>query len=95
MSTVADRLVSLHERWAKIIDKARYLGEEYRQKERENGIPWRAAYIIELRGKVKELIAKYGNPLQGCKHWNGDPTDVIYFLIEKDYREVMLHAARL
>ena len=48
-----------------------------------------------MKGKVNGLIEKYGNPLKGSKHWNGDLTDVIYFLVEKDYRDVMLFAARL
>ncbi len=36
------------EQWAHIFDNARYLGVEYRYKEREYGIKWRSAFRDEL-----------------------------------------------
>lgn len=89
-------MVNLHERWAKIVDKSRYLGEEFRVKEKEYGVIWRSSFNNELKEKMIEVVEKYGNPLEGSKYWNGcDKLDIIYFLIEKDYRnKVLLMAAR-
>ena len=62
----------MHERWARVLDNARYLGEEHRYKEREYGLKWRAAYKTELKNMAEELALKYGNPIEASKHWNGD-----------------------
>ena len=84
----------LHERWAKVLDNSRYLNEEGRQKELENGALWLHAFEYLSKRSTDETTGEYGNPLEGCKHWSGNPIDVYYFLVKRDYNEVMLHAAR-
>ena len=85
---MGSRLQLLHERWARVIDSARYLGEEHRHKEKEFGLLWRDAYKKELKKLASELAERYGNPVESNKHWNGDWSEVIYFIIEKDYKDV-------
>ena len=41
---------------------------------------------------ANELAQRYGNPLEANKHWNGDWSEVIYFMIEKDYKDVQTFA---
>ena len=36
------------EKWAKLIDNARYLGVEHIHKEKEYGIKWRTVFKVEL-----------------------------------------------
>jgi hypothetical protein len=50
-----DKLVHLFERWAKVIDNARYLVFEHRFKEKEYGVKWRLAYIAQLDREVTML----------------------------------------
>ena len=75
-------MVSLHERWAKVLDRSRYLNEEYRQKELDWGKKWCNTYTLELRNKVMDIIEEFGNPLKDSKYWNGDPASVIHFLVK-------------
>ena len=86
------RSEQLHERWAKVIDNARYLGEEHRHKEKEYGLLWRQVYKKELEKMAFDLIQRYGNPVEANKHWNGDWSEVIYFMIEKDFKDVVTFA---
>ncbi len=37
------------EKWAKLIDNARYLGVEHIHKEKEYGIKWRTVFKVELQ----------------------------------------------
>ena len=83
------RVFELHERWAKVIDNARYLGEEHRHKEKEYGLKWRAVYKKELEKQTETLISRYGNPVESNVHWNGDWSEVVYYIIEKDYKDIM------
>ncbi len=83
----------MHERWARVVDAARQLGDEHRYKEREYGLKWRAAYKIELTNMAEELARKYGNPIEASMHWNGDQSELVYHIILKDYRAVMTYAA--
>ena len=66
------KLSAANERWAKIIDNARYLDVEHRHKEKEYGIKWRTAFKVELEKQYDTLILKYGNPLEKNPNWNGD-----------------------
>ena len=50
--------------------------------------------MMELDRTIEFITNKYGNPLEGSEHWNGDPIHIVYFLIERDYRDVMLYAVR-
>ena len=88
MSYNPQQLLALHERWAKVIDNARYLGDEHRHKEKEYGLKWRAVYKRQLEILTDALTAKYGNPLEANIAWNGDNSEVIYFIIEKDWKDI-------
>lgn len=48
-----------YQQWAHVYDNARYLGVEFRYKEREYGIKWRKAFIEELELKANYLTEKY------------------------------------
>ena len=65
-------LNAAHQRWATIIDNARYLDVEHRHKEKEYGIKWRSAFKIELEKQYDTLVLKYGNPMENNANWNGD-----------------------
>ena len=75
-------------------DKARYLGTEFRYKEKDYGIYWRAAYKEELQAKVEELLKNHENPL------NKDQIDfrfdfyfnIIFGIVNKDYQDVKTFA---
>lgn len=72
------------------MDKARYLGTEYRYKEKDYGIYWRSAYKEELQAKVQELLKDHENPLaadQVDKRFDFY-FDIIYKLVAKDYKDV-------
>ena len=43
-SATSFKLNDYCDRWARVIDNARYLGVEYRHKEKEYGIKWRTAF---------------------------------------------------
>lgn len=55
---------------------------------------WRKAHSNQLQYNVAQLTELHGNPLEKSKYWNGDPSHVIYFQIEKDYRAVMIAAEK-
>ena len=40
------KIFMIHERWARVLDNAGYLGVEHRHKEKEYGIKWRTAFKI-------------------------------------------------
>ena len=84
-----DRIVHLHERWAKVLDNARYLGVEHRYKEKEYGLLWRTDYKHALEDACAELAGRFGNPLTG-KGWMH--SEVIYFIIQKDFNDVCIFA---
>ena len=49
MTTVRDKdpkTNALLLKWDKVMDNAKYLGDEHRYKEKEYGIKWRSAYKI-------------------------------------------------
>ena len=74
----------LSQRWASIIDNARYLDTEYIQKEKEYGINWRAAYKVILHQQVEKLVAKFDNPLSGQE---AEPFKIIFAIVEKDFKD--------
>ena len=76
------------ERWARVIDNARYLSVEHLHKEKEYGIKWRAQYKVELEKEVDKLVAKFGNPLEGKASWSGDQLEVVLAIVDKDFRDV-------
>ena len=95
MREIETKIHAMHERWAKAIDNARYLGEEHRFKEKEYGLLWRRDYKKKLQEHTADLIEKFGDP---CPARNIRPEDfkaesfnseIIYFMIEKDYHDVM------
>ena len=46
---VGDKMIHCVERWAKVVDNARYLSFEHQFKEKEYGIKWRESYKVELK----------------------------------------------
>ena len=46
-------------------------------------------YKKELETASLELANRYGNPIESNKHWNGDWSEVIYYIVAKDYADVM------
>ena len=79
------------EKWAHLYDNARYLGVEYRQKEKEYGIKWREAFREELKIKMDFLVGKYGKA-EDVKERHGQIMtdyylDVIFSLVSHSFRE--------
>ena len=52
-------------KWDKVMDNAKYLGDEHRYKEKEYGIKWRSAYKVIMQAEYDKLVKKFGNPLDG------------------------------
>ena len=80
------------DRWATVVDNVRYLEVEHRHKEKEYGIKWRTAFKQELDKSYEELTAKYGNPLEQKKSWDGSQIEVIKAIVEKDFRDIQTFA---
>ena len=52
MEVVEEKLLQ----WETILDQAKYLGTEFRYKEKDYGLHWRTAFKEELEYKVERLI---------------------------------------
>ena len=50
----------IHERWARVMDNASYIGVEHRHKEKEYGIKWRTAFKSQLHKETDKMLKKYG-----------------------------------
>ena len=76
--------------WEKMVDNAAYLGVEYRHKEKEYGIQWRAQCKIEIQSEREKLEAKFGNPLRlpGKEDEDFDPFEVIESILDKHWIDV-------
>ena len=85
-------MMDLCDRWCHVIDNARSLNVEYRHKEKEYGIKWRTAFKVELEKSYNEMTAKYGNPLENKKSWDGDQIEVIKAIVEKDFADIQTFA---
>ena len=47
---------------------------------------------MQLEKETEKLVAKFGNPIEHNAYWNGDLSEVIYYMIEKDFKDVMTFA---
>ena len=89
MATAAEKETLL--KWAKVVDNCKYLGVEYRHKEKEYGIAWRAEYKIEVNHEKNRLVRKFDNPLPGQEEDEDgkyEPLEVIEAIVLKHYADV-------
>ena len=75
--------------WDKCLDNAKYLGVEYRHKEKEYGIKWRAAYKRVLRKETDKLVKKQGNPFKNADgEEEPEAFEIIMAIVGKDHQDM-------
>ena len=74
------------ERWAKIVDNARYLIFEHMFKEKEYGIKWRLVYEDQLKREANMIRDRFGSHLEDRAF--SDPHLEIAAVVEKDFKDV-------
>lgn len=84
------KLEHILERWAKVVDNARYLIFEHRFKEKEYGIKWRLSYEKTLETEAKMIRERFGGWL-GDKEYS-DYHIQIADIVEKDWLDVFQYA---
>ena len=82
------KIMVIHERWARVMDNASYIGVEHRHKEKEYGIKWRTAFKVQLHKETDKMLKKYGIT-QLTQAEEEDPTVAIFNQVQKDYNDIM------
>ena len=81
-----DKMQHIMERWAKIVDNARYLIYEHMFKEKEYGIKWRLVYEDLVKKEAIMLRDRFGSHLEERSF--SDLHIEIAAIVEKDFKDV-------